>query len=273
MRNHRVLGPWALSILALGLSPISVAAAGSVAASLPAIADLLPEGMAAEMASTGKATRASQEASLALLPRDPASAELRAALEAQKPSVVVEALFVLKRPAPADAPAELASVYGLLRSLGSLEGIQYWSASRKTWRTFYAESYRIEGPSSKKRLPDPPTPVGPLPASETLYAFQRDLSFGPNVYRYSYKTFPGSIGLEQRNLTKMSYGLLPVLAEEGLSTRILVIQARDGILFYALSSAQAPSVPMLRGKLQDSFGNRAEALFKWFSQAFSARTK
>jgi hypothetical protein len=270
MRNHNVLCLLASTVALFTLSPI---AAGAAAGSLPSIADLLPEGTTAEIASAGKVTRVSQEASLALLPRDQASGELRSALEAQKPSVVVEALFELKRPAPADASAELAAVYGLLRSLGSLEGIQYWSASRKTWRTFYAESYRIDGPETKKRLPDPPAPTGALPAAETLYAFQRDLSFGSNIYRYDYRTFPGSISLEQRNLTKMSYGLLPVLGEQGLSTRILVIQAKDGILFYAVSSAQAPSLPMLRGKLQDSFGNRAEALFKWFSQAFSARVK
>jgi hypothetical protein len=273
MRNHRVLGLLASIFALFSFSPISAATSGEAGAGLPAIAELLPEGTTAEIASAGKVTRVSQEASLALLPRDQASGELRSSLEAQKPSVVVEALFVLKRPAPADASAELAAIYGLLRSVGSLEGIQYWSASRKAWRTFYAESYRIDGPETKKRLPDLPAPTPPLPASETLYAFQRDLSFGSNVYRYDFKAFSGSVSLEQRNLTKMSYGLLPVLGEQGLSTRILVIQAKDGLLFYALSSAQTPSVSMLRGKLQDSFGNRAEALFKWFSQAFSARTK
>lgn len=279
MRNHRMAAPAAAASLLLAAS-VALASATPASASpatpptpLPAVSDLLPEGTAAEIASSGKVTRASDEASLALLPRVEAAESLRKALEAQKPGVVVEALFVLKRPAPTEAEAELSTVYGLLRSLGSLEGIQYWSASRKTWRTFYAESYRIDGPETRKRLPDPPFPAGPLPATETLYAFQRDLSFGSNVYRYDFRTYPGSIGLEQRNLTRMSYGLVPVASPEGLSTRILVIQARDGLLFYALSSTEAPSVPLLKGKLRESFGNRAAALFKWFSQAYAARAK
>ncbi len=46
--------------------------------------------------------------------------------------------------------------------------------------------------------------------------------------------------------------------------RSLVIPLKEGILFYAASAANSPPVPFLNGKLEDSFSNRAEALFKWF---------
>jgi hypothetical protein len=200
---------------------------------------------------------------------------MREDIEREKPNLIVEAVFALQRPKPAAAAAaqaELASVYGILRSLGSLQGIEYYSASRKTMRTFYAESYIIDGPGSKTALIDPKAPLaGAIPQSETVYAFQRDLSFGANRYRYEYTSFPDAIRLSSSNLTKMSYGIVPVAAPGELSTRLLVIQADDVILFYAVSGAKAPG--LVSGKLEDSFANRAEALFRWFSAKYTGIKK
>ncbi len=228
------------------------------------------------MGSTDKAVRTSETGELLYLPAEsaagPLASGLRADLSAQKPGILVEGAFVLRRNAPADRNAELRTIYGLLRSLHSLEGIQYWSASRHTWRTFYAESYRIDGPQTKKRLEDPPLPAPgtELPHSETLYAFQRDLSFGSNIYRYTYQSSAQAVCFECRNLTNMSYGIIPAVGAGELSTRVLIVQASDGILFYAVSATKAPALPFLKEKLLNSFGNRAEALFKWFSSRYAA---
>lgn len=228
-----------------------------------------------EAATKGKAVRTSEGGTIALLPSHPAADPIRAAIVVEKPGVLVEAAFVLPRNAPdtiAGRQAELAAIYGLLGSFSSMEGIQYWSASRNAWRTFYAESYRVNGPDAKLRLADPPAPKpGALPASEDAVAFQRDLSFGANLYRYSFHSYTDAMSLESTNLTKMSYSLVPVMAAGALKTRLLVIQARDAIVFYAASGADAPA--MFRGKLEDSFGNRAEALFRWFSQKAGAFIK
>jgi Family of unknown function (DUF6675) len=93
-------------------------------------------------------------------------------------------------------------------------------------RTLYAESYRIDGPDSRQRMPDPPVPPpDALPTAETLYAFQRDLSFGANVYAYSFACLPEAVRVDATNLTRMSFGIIPLLAPHALHTRLLVIQA------------------------------------------------
>jgi len=162
----------------------------------------------------------------------------------------------------------MASIYGILRSLGSLQGIEYYSTSRKAMRTLYAESYIIDGPKTKVRLADPAEPeANAIPASETLYAFQRDLSFGSNLYRYDFSSFPDAVLVKDSNLTRMSYGVVPALSPNALSTRLLIVRADDAIIFYAENGAKAPS--FLKGKLEDSFSARAEALFKWFSVKYS----
>jgi len=264
-----------LSMLAgIAAAPLEAQAVSAATAggALPSAADLIGRAAFDEALASGKAVRLSSGSAPSLLPAHQAAEALRAALAAEKPTVLVEAAFVLPRKAPDEATgraAELASIYGLLRSLGSLQGIEYWSASRNKWRTFYAESYRIDGLETKRKLADPPAPApGAVPAAEGVFAFQRDLSFGSNYYRYDFRSFADAVSLESTNLTRMSYGPVPVMAVGALKTRLLVIQARDAILFYAASGADAPSI--FRGKLEDSFGNRAEALFRWFAKAYAA---
>ncbi|MCX8012961.1 MAG: hypothetical protein N3A02_01560, partial [Rectinema sp.] len=45
----------------------------------------------------------------------------------------------------------------LFNQFASLQGIQYWSASRSRLRTLYVTSYRISDPLEKKKIEDPRT--------------------------------------------------------------------------------------------------------------------
>jgi hypothetical protein len=230
------------------------------------MADLLGQDSYAEAHASGKLIRISSSGKPSMLPHLAASKEIRDEIEAEKPGILVEAAFLFPRPAPMNqeaASAEFASIYGLLRSVGTLEGIEYYSQSRKKMRIFYAASYRIDGPKGTERVADPPFPaVRDIPAQETLFAFQRDLSFGSNRYQYIYENKGDAVAVKAVNLTRMYYGILPVFAPGSLTTRLLVVPASDGILFYAASWAHAPGI--MKSKIKDSFGNRAEALFRWF---------
>ncbi len=255
-----------LVFLSLGFV-VSAQATGAAAGRLPSVADLLGAGTAAELASGVKPTRTDTHGLLALLPKDAAAESLRALIAADKPAILVESVFTLPRVAPEGAEgiaSEMARIYGLMRSFSSLQGIEYYSASRKRMRTFYAESWPVTDAESKTRLPDPPAPeVGAIPASEHLTVWQKDLTFGGNVYSYDFASFPGSLRVVSTNLTRMSYGPIPLIAPLGLKSRLLVIQAEDAILFYVESDANAPG--LFSGRIGESFSNRAAALFAWFS--------
>jgi hypothetical protein len=201
------------------------------------------------------------------LPAHASAERIRAALVAEKPSIVVETVFALprKRPAdPAGQKAELAAIYGLMRSFSTLKGIEYYSISHKKMRVLYVESYRIDDEAKRTPLPDQPVPAADaIPAAETILAFQKDQSLGSNVYRYSFESFPESVLIEATNLTRMIYGIVPMVAPEGFKTRILVIAADDAIIFYSVCSADSPGI--VRSRLGESLANRTEALFRWFS--------
>lgn len=204
-----------------------------------------------------------RDASVAWTPAHPLAARVETALREEEPDVVVEALYLWKKPRSLAPEPELAAIYNVLRAVGSLQGIEYWSASRQTMRLFYEESWRVVSPEDRTRVPD--ERVGAVPPSETFTVWQKDLSFGGNLNRLDYRTAPDGVLLESVNLTRMYYKFVPVAAPGTLKVRVLVLNTDEGLLFWAVSSARAAVVPGVRGKLEDSFGNRAEAVFRWFS--------
>lgn len=249
-----------LSIILLTPEAVQAAPAASFLP-LSAKSEPLPE-------SGLRATSTGRAAAATIMPVHPAAAALRSALSEEGPDVIVEALFAWAKPATggsAPGAAELLALYNIFRSVGSLEGIEYWSASRNTMRLFYEISYLTGGPDSSARIED--SVLTTLPAQkETLYARQKDLSFGDNRYRIELQAGSDSIIMTSTNLTTLRYGILPVASPGQLNVRVLAINADDAVLFYAVSSAKAAVVPGVRGKLESSFGNRAAALYAWFSR-------
>lgn len=194
---------------------------------------------------------------------------MKDALLAEKPGIIIEAAFLWTKPGgpgtqdeiPQD---ELLALYNIMRSIGSLEGIEYYSASRKTMRLFYESSSLVSAPDGKTSLPD--TRLHTLPSGETLYARQKDLSFGDNVYRIELLSGADFVHFSSINTGAVSYGIIPLAGKEKIKIQVLLINADEGVLIYTLSSVNAVLLPGMRGKLEDSFGNRAAAVFAWFKQ-------
>ncbi len=234
---------------------------------LPAISSLFSPALYAELAASGKVVRtAAAKEGPGILPRHEGARGIGILLAEEKPNLLVEALYMYRRPKPADPSAELRALYATFLSISSLEGIEYYSASRKKMRTFYAESYRIDSLESRLRLPDPLPPPGLLPPQAQYFAYQKDLTFGANIYQCVYRAFPDAVILESINLTGLSYYGIPVMGPKGLRIRLMVIQAEEAIVFYAVSSADVPSMAIIRDKVEESIGNRTAALYKWFEE-------
>ncbi|MDR1635893.1 MAG: hypothetical protein LBR93_01015 [Treponema sp.] len=187
-------------------------------------------------------------------------------MKALEPGILVEGLIRYKKPdgaEPSWTAAERNAVFNGVLALSSLEGVQYYSASRKTMRTFYEYSRVIEGPDSKRALPDPfyPDP----PALLTLYARQKDLTFGENVYRYDYRAGEDFLAFVQENLTTMNAGIIPAVGKNKLRSVVAVIDAEDSLLVYVASLAKAAAIPGMGERIGSSFTNRVEAILKWFT--------
>lgn len=187
------------------------------------------------------------------------------AMNSLGPNVLVETLYLYEKPASSGSwdERQQTGLFNQIVSLSTLSGIEYYSASRKAMRTFYESSAVIDGPDSKKPVPDPVFAVPP--ASLSIYARQKDLTFGDNIYRYDFKTAPDAFFFMQENMTAMIAGIIPAVGKNKLRSILAVIDCGDSLLIYAVSMTKVTSVFGMGDRISASFGNRAEAVLKWFT--------
>ncbi|MDR0374688.1 MAG: hypothetical protein LBH85_03085 [Treponema sp.] len=182
------------------------------------------------------------------------------------PTILTESLYLYKKPSGATSwtQAEKTALYNNMLALSTLKGLQYYSVSHKGMRTFFEISQVIDDPSTQKPADDPLRSVPP-PAL-TVYARQKDLTFGDNIYQYDYFASENTLALVQRNLTGMSLGIVPVISKNMLRSVVAVIDAEEYLLIYSASFAKTISLPGVKNRMGQSFTNRAEAILGWFTK-------
>ena len=202
-----------------------------------------------------------------LLPRHEELANIVAEIQGSlEPNMLVEALSLYRKTghlASAEWSKAGQTLLNQLTALSTLAGIQYYSASRNAMRTFYESSFVIDGPSGKEPLPDPVYDTLPEPFS--LYARQKDLTFGENVYRYDYRYGDGALFLVQENLTAMTAGIIRAIGKNKFRTVIAVIDTDDSLLIYTAAMAKTVSLPGMGDRIGRSFTNRIIAILRWFN--------
>lgn len=271
-------------------------AAASPAAALPKAAELLPAGVDYRPGELLLVADSGKGAAPTLAPASPLGAPLGAPADtaasgasagapknASEKAMRIEALALL----PASDSAAAGTLSGLagtspglagtspggdilrkttliLLSVHSMEGIEYWSASRKVMRTLYAEAYRIDSPDKRLRQPDPLEPPPGPEFAQIFYAYLRDLTFGGNVMKYDLRAGPYSILLANENHTSMKYFFIPLVASGGMKTRLLVIPCQEGLLVHFLSTIEASDIAAQR--VFESAGNKSLAVLDWFAR-------
>jgi hypothetical protein len=182
------------------------------------------------------------------------------------PSMLVENLSLYRKPAGAGSAswtaAERTALYNRMLQVSSLAGLQYYSTSRRTMRTFYESSGVIDGPSTRRPWNDPSfeTP----PEMLELYTRQKDLTFGDNVYRSEYHALPGAIIQVQENVTPLTMSIITAVGQGRLRTVIAIMDAGPYLLVYGAAFARAASFPGLGSRISASFSTRVAAMARWF---------
>ncbi|MFP4113724.1 MAG: DUF6675 family protein [Spirochaetota bacterium] len=182
------------------------------------------------------------------------------------PAIGVEVLFLVDAP---DVPDGITvELFRTMQSVSTMEGIEYYSASRDRMRTLFHESYVIKGPDDRTRLPDPE--VDRVPRLDRLHIYQRDSSFGENVLDLTYTTSPEAARLSMRNLTQMYYlGFIPAVGPQQLALNLVVYPFGEKLLFYGNSAANPIALFGMEARVRRSFQNRLAALYRWFLEQWS----
>jgi hypothetical protein len=195
---------------------------------------------------------------------------VRETLRSLEPNILVETLSLYRRPRSSRQTTDLTGwsrdeqtgLFNQLLAISTLTGIQYYSESRKAMRILYESSTVIDDPAKKKPMPDPSFSV--LPNSRALYARQKDLTFGDNIYRFEYHTGADIILFSQENLSSMNLSIIPAIGKNKFRTVMAVIDAGDTLLIYAAAMAKTASAPGMGDRIGTSFSNRVKAILKWF---------
>lgn len=162
----------------------------------------------------------------------------------------------------------LAALSRVLNSVHSMEGLEYWSASRQRARTLYAEAWRIDSPATRARLPDPAAPPSTPGDAYSFYAWLRDLTFGGNVFRFDIAVGPASVLMLDENVSPIRYLLVPIVAPGGMKSRVHVIPCEEGLLVHFFSTIDVSDFAAKR--VFESAGNKALAVLGWFAKEAAA---
>jgi len=157
---------------------------------------------------------------------------------------------------------ELLALYNILRSIQTLKGIKYYSDSRGRMRIMFHDAYVVDSPETKNKVPD--RLVSIVPAYSTLFIYQNDSSFGENIFETVYYSESGYFLMKMENLTKIWYGIVPLIDPHNLNYIIFIYPRGDTILFYSVVCVNAFNLFGIAESKIASFYNRIKALYNWF---------
>lgn len=196
--------------------------------------------------------------SLTLLPRHAEAQRIQAAIQQEKPDFAIEALMFY--------PGNIAmsKLFTILHAAGSMEGITYYSNSKKKIRVLYEESWLINNVQEKKKLSDPVFTT--VPAQTSYMMWQKDATLGGIAYTVILQSGTNWITSTAHNVSTVTYGIVPIIQPERLFLRYLAIQTDEGILFYAVMSVRPLIFPGINDRYISSLQNRITAVYSWLEQ-------
>lgn len=159
-------------------------------------------------------------------------------------------------------------IFNTMRAVSTQEGITYISYRRGNEpHPLIRDSWYLETPRSRGREPDPV--VDELPSRAENYVYQRDTSFGGNVYRHQYTITDREIFLDIDNMETMRIlSFIRVVRPEELNIYMATYQLEEGLLLYGLANIadREPRVSFLgiEVHLPGAFNRRITALQEWF---------
>ena len=160
------------------------------------------------------------------------------------------------------------SIFNTMRSISTQEGITYIShrAGNKP-KELIEKSWYLETPKSRSSIADPVSTTVPQTAEYIVY--QKDSSFGSNIYRHRYTTSATEIFVNVVNLETMRvFGIFKAVDKEQLAIAMSTTQVDKGLLLVAMATIEGrdPEVKVLgiSVDLPSAFTRRTTALGEWF---------
>lgn len=207
--------------------------------------------------------------SLSLAPDLPLKDVIAENINDLEPTITVEVLFLFRKPGTDFSDYENhVDIYNSIRAISTLEGIEYYSASRGHMRTFFEDACIIDSPESNIRQPDPV--VNTIPDYDKQVIYTKDLSFGKNQSDVTYLYYSDYFAMIMENRTAVTKFIFTLVDPGEMKTYMLIIPKNNYILFYGVSLIKTMNpFGAAEDKGKNSLYNRLVAFYNWFKQNFS----
>ncbi len=153
----------------------------------------------------------------------------------------------------------------VVRSVSKMQGMQYYSTTKKKECVLYDKAYMIKGPGDKTKIADQNTGNAD---GQISYCLQDDNSFGVNTYKLSYFQKNDTLLCTFEILDKMGLGPFNAIYPGKMIINILVIDCGEDLLLYLNTDLDSIKFPGIKGQITDSMSARMDAVYKWFITQF-----
>lgn len=153
----------------------------------------------------------------------------------------------------------------VVRSVSKMQGMTYYSSTKKKECVLYEKCFMIAGPGKKTKIEDQNTGNAD---GQVSYCLQDDNSFGVNTYKLSYFQKDDTLLCRFDILDKMGLGPFNAIYPGKMVINILVIDCGDDLLLYLNTDLDSIKFPGIKGQITDSMSSRMDAVYKWFITQF-----
>lgn len=172
---------------------------------------------------------------------------------------------LLKASGSKNSTLDINDISKVLRSVSKMQGMEYYSTTKKKNLVLYEKAYTTDGENSDKKIPDF---TDGSADGLVAYCLQDDNSFGVNHYRLNYYQKQDSM-LAVFNLTDiMGLGPFKAIYPGKLIINIEVEEFDDAIMLYLCTDLDSVRFPGIKAQIEDSMTSRMDAIYKWFLKQF-----
>lgn len=195
----------------------------------------------------------------------------RVPLKDNKMYVISESLFyrkktdVLKANNSSLTDIDVQKMSEIFRSFSKMEGLTYWSINNNKEKLLYKESFTIDGPKTKKRIPDQNTGN---PDGQILYFYNNDGSFGKCYYQMNLKMNENCLYTSFSTTDSISFAFIKAVEENDLIINTVFADCGDSFVVFFATDTACAKFPGLQDRIENSLVARMDALFKWFLSQF-----
>lgn len=150
------------------------------------------------------------------------------------------------------------------RSVSKMQGMTYYSTTRKKEMVLYDRTYMIDGPDGDK-IPD--QNIGNADG-QVSYCFQNDSSFGECRYKLNYYQSENEMMAVFSNIDTLGLGPFKAIYPGCMTINILVRDLGEKVLVYICCDLDSIKFPGIKGQITDSISSRMVAVYNWFVKQF-----